>query len=168
MKTWKGQTEDGTFAVEFQAPVLDALERYCRDAGSVETGGILVGRYSDDLAIAIVREATPPPTDSKRGRSWFVRGVSGLGEMLHRRWRAKERTFYIGEWHFHPANQVEPSGEDFAQMIEISRAREYDCKEPLLLILGASKLEGQRIFRAFVCQAEDAPMELHGAAEGAA
>ena len=151
--------------MEFHASVLSALDRYCRDAGSVETGGILVGRYSDDLALAIVREATPPPTDSKRGRSGFVRGVSGLSEMLGKRWRARERTFYIGEWHFHPASHVEPSGDDFAQMIQISRAREYDCKEPLLLILGASKCEGQRIFRAFVCQAEEAPMELHRAAE---
>jgi integrative and conjugative element protein (TIGR02256 family) len=165
MRTWRGKTEDGTFAVELQATVFGALDRYCRDAGSVETGGILIGRYSDDFALAIVREATPPPMDSKRGRSWFVRGMSGLREMLGRRWRNNERTFYIGEWHFHPANHVEPSGDDFAQMIEISRAREYDCKEPLLLILGASKHEGQRIFRAFVCQADDAPMELHGGAE---
>jgi integrative and conjugative element protein (TIGR02256 family) len=161
MKTWRGSTDDGTFAVELQASVLGALDRYCRDAGSVETGGILVGRYSDDLALAIVREATPPPTDSKRGRSWFVRGMSGLREMLGKRWRASERTFYIGEWHFHPANHVEPSGDDFAQMLAISRAREYDCKEPLLLILGAGKHEGRRLFRAFVCPAEHVPLELH-------
>lgn len=160
MRSWKGKTDDGTFAVELPLSVLGALDRYCRDAGSVETGGILIGRYSDDLALAIVREATPPPTDSKGGRSWFVRGVSGLREMLGKRWRAKERTFYIGEWHFHPANHVEPSGDDFAQMIEISRAREYDCKDPLLLILGASKAEGERIFRAFVCSAAVTPLEL--------
>lgn len=165
MKTWKGRTEDGSFAVELQSSVLGALDRYCRDAGSVETGGILVGRYSDDLTLAIVREATPPPTDSKRGRSWFIRGVSGLTEMLSKRWRARERTFYLGEWHFHPATHVEPSNDDFAQMIEISRAREYVCKEPLLLILGAAKHEGQRIFRTFVCPAEEGPLELHRAEE---
>lgn len=165
MKTWRGRTKDGTFAMELPSAVIGALERYCRDAGSVETGGILIGRYSDDLALASVREATAPPTDSKRGHSWFVRGVSGLREMLGKRWRAKERTFYIGEWHFHPASQVEPSGDDFAQMLEISKAREYDCKEPLLLILGAGKHEGHRIFRAFVCPAEEEPLELHGAVE---
>jgi integrative and conjugative element protein (TIGR02256 family) len=163
MRDWKGRTDDGTFAVELQASVLGALDRYCGDAGSAETGGILIGRYSDDLALAIVREATPPPTDSERGRSWFVRGVRGLREMLGKRWRARERTFYIGEWHFHPANHVEPSGEDFAQMLEISRARKYDCKEPLLLIFGASKPAGQRIFRAFVCPAGVTPLELRQA-----
>ena len=165
MRTWNGRTEDGAFAVALEGSALRALDRYCRDAGSVETGGILIGRYSDDLALAIVREATPPPTDSKRGRSWFVRGVTGLSEMLGKRWRARERTFYIGEWHFHPVNCVEPSRQDFAQMLEISRGREYSCKEPLLLILGAGKREDLRVFRAFVCPANDAPMEFHRANE---
>jgi len=163
MTTWMGKTEDSTFAVEFQGSVLSALDRYCRDAGLSETGGILVGCYSDGLSLAIVREATPPPMDSKRGRSWFVRGVNGLRDLLGKRWRAEERTFYIGEWHFHPVNHVEPSGDDFAQMLEISHAREYDCKEPLLLILSAGKTHGQRTFRAFVCPAGGAPMELHHA-----
>jgi integrative and conjugative element protein (TIGR02256 family) len=161
MKAWKGRTADGTLALELQASVLETLDRYCRDAATVETGGILIGRHSDDLAIAIVHEATPPPTDSKQGRSRFMRGVNGLSEMLGKRWNAKERTFYLGEWHFHPANHVEPSCDDFAQMIEIGRTQDYDCKEPLLLILGASKHKGQRIFRAFVCPFNDSPRELY-------
>lgn len=161
MRTWKGRTEDGTFAVELQASVLGELDRHCRDAGSAETGGILIGRYSDDLTIAVVQEATSPPADSRRGRTWFVRGVNGLREMLVKRWQAKERSFYIGEWHFHPASYVEPSTDDFTQMLKISRVRDYDCREPLLLILGAAKQERQRIFRAFVCPANSNPLELH-------
>ncbi len=160
MTTWKGQTVDRAFAAEFQASVLSALDRYCSDAGSWETGGILVGCYSDDLSLAIVREATPPPSDSRRGRSWFVRGVNGLRDALSKRWRAQERTYYLGEWHFHPVEQVQPSGDDFAQMLEISQARNYDCKEPLLLILGAGQRQQQRTFRAFVCPASGDPMEL--------
>jgi integrative and conjugative element protein (TIGR02256 family) len=166
MTNWQGRTSDGAFAVEFPFAVLRALDRHCRDAGSVETGGILIGRHSDDRTLAIVQEATPPPTDSKQGHSWFVRGVSGLRELLVKRWRAKERSFYLGEWHFHPANHVEPSGDDFAQMLEISHGREYDCKEPLLLIFGRGRHEGQRVFRAFVCPAKQAPQELHRTAKG--
>lgn len=160
MTGWKGQVVDGTFTMHLEPPVLRALDRYCRDAGSWETGGILIGRYSEDLAVAIVGEATPPPSDSRRGRSWFVRGVNGLREMLGNRWRAMERTYYVGEWHFHPVAHVEPSGDDFAQMREISHTKEYDCKEPLLLICGASHRQGQRTFRAFVCPAGRAPVEL--------
>ncbi len=160
MTDWEGQTVDGTFAVEFQATVLRTLEHHCREAGSSETGGILIGRYSGDLSLAVVLEATPPPSDSRRGRSWFVRGVNGLRDTLGKRWRAKERTYYVGEWHFHPVDHVDPSGDDFAQMFEISHAKDYDCKEPLMLILGAGQRQGQRTFRAFVCPASGAPLEL--------
>lgn len=45
-------------------------------------------------------------------------------------------------------------------MLEISLAKAYDCKEPLLLILGAGRRQGQRTFRAFVCPAGGAPLEL--------
>lgn len=161
--TWSGKTEDGRFSIEVQASVLSALDRYCRNAGSSETGGILVGRYSDDLSLAIVCEATPPPPDSKRGRSWFVRGVSGLRDLLTKRWRAEERSFYIGEWHFHPETHVNPSSDDFAQMLEISHDRKYECKEPVLLILGEGNRIGRRDFRAFVCPADSGPVELQGA-----
>jgi integrative and conjugative element protein (TIGR02256 family) len=159
MTAWRGKTADG-FAMELQEHVLSTLDRYCGDAGSLETGGILVGRYSEDLSLAIVREATRPPSDSRRGRSWFVRGVHGLRDMLGQRWRAKERTFYIGEWHFHPVAYVEPSSDDFTQMLEISHAKAYDCQEPVLLILGIGAPQRQRPFRAFVCPAEGSPQEL--------
>ena len=165
MMAWRGKTVDGKFAAEIQASVLKELDRQCREAGSSETGGILVGRYSDDLSLAIVREATPPPTDSRKARFWFVRGVHGLRDLLRERWRADERTFYIGEWHLHPVNYVEPSGDDFLQMLQIKRAKEYDCKEPLLLILGAGECKGQRMLRLFVFPSNEAPLELHGTFE---
>lgn len=160
MRTWRGRTEDGTYAIEIHPSVLLNIDQYCHNAGSVETGGILIGRYSEDLALAIVLEATLPPTDSKRGRSWFVRGVNGLREMLWTRWWSDERTFYIGEWHFHPVPSVEPSGADFSQMTQISRAHEYDCKEPLLIIFGATKKKGERTFRAFVSPSTKKTMEF--------
>lgn len=167
MTPWMGRSDDGTFAVELQSDVLCALDRYCRDAGSVETGGILVGRYSDDLSRAIVREATPPPPDSKQDSLCFVRGAIGLREMLVERWTASERTFYVGEWHFHPANHVEPSVDDFTQMLAISRSTEYYCRDPLLLILGAGEHDGRRVFRAFVCPAKRSPLELHWSPDAA-
>lgn len=48
--------------------------------------------------------------------------------MLGKRWGASEYTFNIGEWNPHPANRVEPSSDDFTQMLAISQAREYDGK----------------------------------------
>lgn len=161
MNSWRGTTDDGRFSVEFWPSALETLDRYCASADSSETGGILVGRYSGDCSLAIVIEATPPPADSKRGHSWFVRGICGLRDLLAKRWRAKERSFYIGEWHFHPAAHVEPSADDFAQMLEISYNSNYECKEPILLILCKGHHDGYRHCRAFVCPRHGAPLELH-------
>ena len=163
MTTWMGRTSDGAYGLLIEEPVLRALDRMCRDAGAIETGGVLVGRYSADLTVATVREATPPPSDSRRGRSWFERGVAGLRDMLGRRWRSKERTYYIGEWHFHPAAQIVPSSDDFSQMVQIAHAAEYDCQAPVMVILGASQSLGVRSLRAFVCPAGDQPIELRRA-----
>ncbi len=60
MTTWFGRTLDGMYGLLIEEQVLRDLDRMCRDSGSVETGGILVGRYSEDLAVAIAREVTPP------------------------------------------------------------------------------------------------------------
>ena len=136
--TWEGLTPDSAYGLRIESAALRELGRMCGAAGSVETGGILVGRYSPDLAVAIVREATLPPPDSRRGRSWFNRGVAGLREMLAQRWRAKDRTHYLGEWHFHPAGAPNPSGPDIRAMQKLALDEAYNCPSPILLILGGS------------------------------
>lgn len=160
MTAWRGTTADAIYSVEIHRAVLDALDQCCRDAGSVETGGVLIGRYSDDSSIALVTEATAQPDDSEQGRFFFVRGKRGLRSLFDQRWKAQPRTFYVGEWHYHPANHVEPSDQDFDQMASIGHARNYHCKEPLLLILGASGHDGDRSLRAWVCPSRGAPSEL--------
>ena len=151
MKDWSGWTEDGTHGCRIAASVVRALGRMCRDAGDLETGGILVGRYADETMVAHVAEATAPPTDSQRGRTWFTRGVRGLRELLATRWSAKERSHYVGEWHFHPADAIVPSAADFSQMNTIALAYEYRCPEPILVIVGRRSGRGSPALRVFVC-----------------
>lgn len=162
MTAWSARTSDGIFSVVIQADAIEEVDRQCLASGNVETGGVLVGRYTEDQSTAIVLEATPPPSDSRQGRSWFYRGVSGLKAFLAQRWHSKERSYYLGEWHYHPATLVIPSQDDFDQMVQIAQAKEYKCREPLLLIFGASHGDsGQRALRAFVCPIESRPTELH-------
>ena len=40
------------------------IERECSRSGSLETGGILVGHYTNDNSTAVVTEVLPPPSDS--------------------------------------------------------------------------------------------------------
>lgn len=110
----------------------------CRGARGRETGGIIVGRYTPDRATAIIGDATPPPRDSRSGRTWFHRGVSGLRSFLTRLWSQPNREYYLGEWHHHPAEVVSPSTDDQIQMERISEDGSYRCPEPVLIIVGVS------------------------------
>ena len=94
-----------------------------------------MGAYSDDLHTAYVSEATPPPLDSRRGRSWFQRGTHGLRSLLEARWSGSPRTHYIGEWHFHPANVPSPSHQDIQEMRSVARNPNYQCTTPILMVL---------------------------------
>lgn len=162
MNALTARTSDGTYGVAIDADSMKEIDRLCSAAGDVETGGILIGHYTMDRSTALVLEVTPPPTDSERGRSWFVRGVAGLRELLRRRWHSKTPRYYVGEWHFHPATAVEPSSDDLDQMERIADAREYSCKEPVLLILGRPAGErGTRPVRVFVFPVGEQPMELY-------
>lgn len=160
MSSLLARTTDGRFGLIIEARTLYDLDRMCTAAGVIETGGVLVGRYSEDLTTAITTEATPPPSDSRLGPSWFIRGVAGIREMLRRRWCSKERTYYIGEWHFHPAVHVEPSEVDVAQLYRICREPNYHCAEPVLLILGRLSDGQERAARAFVFPRGERYMEL--------
>lgn len=143
-------TKDKVFNLEFGDAPLKELARLCTKSGELETGGVLIGYYTNDLSTAVVTELTGPPKDSKRGHSWFFRGVAGLKELLAQRWRQPRKHHYIGEWHYHPANHVEPSQEDITQLIEISKNQDYHCKEPLMIIAGRGSKEF-RPLRAFIC-----------------
>lgn len=133
---------------------LKALQ-LVRESGERETGGILIGRYSSCLRKVYINEFGDAPKDSKSGFSWFVRGVKGLGEYLKKKWQQNEE-YYLGEWHYHPANVPEPSLQDRTQLRKISVDGRFNCKEPVLIvvskganeyILCVSLLIGSRIYK---------------------
>lgn len=109
---------------------------FCEKALNKETGGILIGYYTEDLTTAVITEVTPAPPDSRSGCSWFYRGIAGLKQLFLRKWKEVERRHYLGEWHYHPRKHVEPSIDDMSQMVNISKDGHYNCQEPVMLIVG--------------------------------
>lgn len=138
------------YALSVSAATWKQIDHECVRSGPNETGGILVGHYTTDESTAVVTEALPPPRDSSRGRRWFHRGVAGLRGLLARRWESRICIYYIGEWHFHPASIVEPSSDDLAQMYGINSDPRYQCREPVMLIVGKAQHGEKRPVRAFV------------------
>lgn len=146
----KGVTKCGEFSLQIESESWNVIRKEIKKADSIETGGILIGYYTEDFSTVIITGATPPPKDSKQGPTNFERGTLGLKSLLSKLWNGKEnRRYYVGEWHYHPSFEVVPSGEDKDQMVEISYDNSYQCKEPLMIIVGKEK--GRTVpIRAFV------------------
>lgn len=125
------------FAVLIDSIQMDNLLKQCANAGEYETGGILIGYYSEKLNTAIVTRVVDAPDDSRRGRNWFHRGISGLQVLILGLW-ARQRHYYLGEWHYHPKGSPEASAVDVRQMEEIASSSSYQCPEPILLIIGGN------------------------------
>jgi integrative and conjugative element protein (TIGR02256 family) len=142
------RSRDGRFGVAVEQQHIQQLVRWCVEAGERETGGILIGRYSDRLDLAVVSQVSGPPPDSRGGRSFFERGTRGLQRLLDRVWHRRAE-YYLGEWHFHPSSEAIPSGIDRDQMAATARSPSFRCPEPILLIVGGQPSASWAI-RAFV------------------
>ena len=101
----------------------------------LETGGIIIGHYDAGCQNAVITECTKPPEDSKAARYRFYRGVKGLKDLLQQCWK-EQNEYYLGEWHLHPGSSPTSSPADVAQMKKIAKDKNFNCKEPILMILG--------------------------------
>jgi integrative and conjugative element protein (TIGR02256 family) len=132
----RSRSADGRFNLELPGQIIDEMLEHCGRSFPMETGGILVGYYSDDSRFAHVTNLVPAPGDSVASRFSFQRGVRGVQQFLNRMWLRKR--YYLGEWHFHPGGSASPSGTDAGEMKSISFGGSYHCPEPVLLILGGN------------------------------
>ena len=145
MEFW---SSDRRFGLQLPPEELEKILHECKGSADHETGGILVGYYTEAHDSARVTVVTTAPTDSKKGRTWLLRGTRGLTSVLKELW-LKKREYYLGEWHFHPYASPTPSSTDIAQMHEIAISSSYACPEPTMLIIGGDP-SGLWNARAFV------------------
>jgi integrative and conjugative element protein (TIGR02256 family) len=141
------RSQDRRFGLVLSAEHQRLLFERCSASWPNETGGILVGYYTERRDLAVTTQIPVAPGDSKFGRVGFVRGLRGLQELLKRLWNqgAGVREYYLGEWHYHPGQAAEPSAQDEAQMETIAEDPGYRCPEPLLMIVGGSLAGGWSI-----------------------
>ena len=126
----------GRFQVVLSRNLLSAMRCLCSESTDLETGGILIGRYSGNHHTAVITRLVGPPPDSKKGRASFYRGTAGLGNLLESIWPRHE--YYLGEWHYHPSGAPKPSPQDCQQMQNISEDPKVHCPEPLLVIMNSN------------------------------
>ena len=83
---------DRKFGLRIGDAEVQKLVRFCNRAGDIETGGVLVGFYTENHDCAIVTDLCGPPSDSRSGRTWFWRGIQGLQAWLGQLWTRKNST----------------------------------------------------------------------------
>jgi integrative and conjugative element protein (TIGR02256 family) len=132
------RSQDGRFGLVLSAQHEEILRERCVASWPKETGGILIGYYTEGRETAVVTCIPPTPPDSVSARARFERGLRGLQELLGRLWREdpRAREYYLGEWHYHPGQAPLPSPQDESQMRAIANDPGYRCPEPVLLIAG--------------------------------
>jgi len=158
-KNYEYWSPDRKFGIVIKEWHITKILEECKNSGYRETGGIVVGYYTENLDCAIVTDVSFSPSDSKHGRSWFYRGVNGLQDWLNRLWNRKE--YYLGEWHFHPFASAVLSFPDKIQIKKIAKSKSYSCPEPILFIIaGDPKCEWK--MHAYVCEKGKSFIELKG------
>ncbi len=113
------------------------MQEMCAKALPNETGGVLIGRYSEDCRWAEITGITSAPAGSTHHRYSFVRAQGKLLTLLDSLWKKNE--YYIGEWHFHPEALPSPSSTDVNTMHMLSKNSKLHCPEPILIIIGGNE-----------------------------
>lgn len=116
-----------------------------RQAGSRETGGILMGEHvgEDTFRVAEITVQRQPGTIAT-----FVRALTGVAQALTRFFRRTNYEYtrfnYLGEWHSHPSFALEPSASDCRSMLEIVDDPDVGAHFAVLMIVrfNGDELEG--------------------------
>jgi hypothetical protein len=102
----------------------------------VETGGVLFGLVDIPAKRIHLVDASPAPPDSDEQPGGFVRGVSGVEELMDSvRRRTAGQVRYVGEWHSHPPRaSARPSATDDRQIDWLAALLGMDSMPALMLI----------------------------------
>lgn len=131
------QDKSRMYNINLTKEVYEQMLCYCSKANPYETGGILIGNYSQNQTQANILQITPPPKNSGQAKCSFHRGSWGLKKILDTAWNYGQ--YYLGEWHYHPNASSVPSSIDNNQMKSLSKDKKLNCPEPILIIVGGDK-----------------------------
>ncbi len=121
----------GGSTVHISPDVDETIRREVAARHGSETGGIIIGRYSDVADVFHIVGTMPAPPDSKFSRDEFVLGTVGLRSMLEELIEGSGGALYtLGTWH----NHLVPSG---PSLRDIATAALLSIKQffPLLMLI---------------------------------
>lgn len=123
--------------VQLPDTVLQGIKGMAIDAFPNETGGTLIGYYSDNRRIAHIRRALNVQVGGASGETWFYRPPDTIDDQLERVYKkSRGRLHYLGEWHTHPSASSMPSITDIRSLYKLANEPEVATDTPILFILG--------------------------------
>jgi integrative and conjugative element protein (TIGR02256 family) len=120
-------------------PALCAMRSEASAWSPRETGGVLVGYATPDLAEYVITAVVGPGSDAKHRRRSFVPDTSFHEREIARLYEESHRTYtYLGDWHSHPGGTETLSFQDRCTLALIARTKAARIPSPLMAILHGS------------------------------
>jgi integrative and conjugative element protein (TIGR02256 family) len=125
--------------VQLPDSLLNVMKAVASDAMPNETGGTLVGHYSEDRRVAFVTQILASTTGARRERSGFFRPSDSVDDQLAKVYReSKGCTHYLGDWHSHPMGNPTPSSTDLSTLRGLAQSTRVATDTPVMIIVGGN------------------------------
>jgi integrative and conjugative element protein (TIGR02256 family) len=155
---WRFPERECTVLVPDQ--LLAAMRKMAASSRPQETGGTLVGHYSEDRREAFVTSALEANTGARKQRARFYRPPDNVDGQLARIYEESGGlTHYLGEWHTHPGGAPTPSPTDLSTLRSLASSRSVATDTPFMIILGG---DFGATFTPSCTLAEDSGRTLNG------
>jgi integrative and conjugative element protein (TIGR02256 family) len=123
--------------VQLPDDLLNTMKTLAYEAMPNETGGTLVGYYSEDRRVAFVTQVLVAKTGARRERSGFFRPPDSVDDQLKKVLKeSKSRTYFLGDWHSHPIGKPSPSSVDLGTLRGLARSPSVATDTPIMIIVG--------------------------------
>ncbi len=125
----------GEVRIVVLSDVIARMKQEAIRVGDLETGGVLLGKWSDDGKTLTVTEATSPGPHAIHQEHGFIRDREYCQGQIDRIHSASTGTIdYIGEWHRHGRLGTTPSPTDRESILGLVESSNYDLETALLII----------------------------------
>lgn len=105
----------------------------------LETGGMLIGYWSDDTRDAVIVDTIAPGPAAIHARAAFVSDGEWQQQRLEEIYRHSGRIHtYLGDWHSHPHGEAAPSPRDRHTARVVAAEQHARAPHPITLIVAAS------------------------------
>lgn len=101
-----------------------------------ETGGVLLGYWSESPLAPVITKAVGPGPNAQHSEKRFFPDHRFHELEVARLWESDRHLHYLGDWHSHPGAPGTLSDLDISTLRFISASRQARAPRPLMLILG--------------------------------